>query len=73
MYIQSSKTKGKFVCYWSNNWLACVNLCEALGMDIWNNTICTIDPNLNLDSINLKLHTLYNKDFPVITKNAIQN
>src|SRR6218665_2768676 len=39
-------------------------------MDIWKETLCTMDPNLILDSINSKLYTLYNKYFPLITKRA---
>src|SRR6218665_1913547 len=39
-------------------------------MDIlWNDTLRIMDPNLILDSINLKLKTLY-KYFPLITKRA---
>lgn len=65
-----SRTKAKFVSYRSNNRQALTNLYEALDMDIWKETLCTMDPNLILDSINSKLHTLYNKYFPLITKRA---
>jgi exonuclease III len=64
------KNKTKFVSYRPNNEKALANLQAALDEESWTETLTLSNPDLILDSINTKLNTLYNHNFPLTTRKA---